>query len=87
LTFDEWHSSAPHGNAPAMNEDAQGTVSVDPKFKHTGQPTDFLLTSNPAPGFDYTKTNDAILHAGRSNPVIKVGPVMATFPHYSAKKN
>ena len=68
---------------PAMNEDVKGTVSIDPKFGHTGQPTDFLLSSNPVEGFDYTKTNDAIRHAGRDHPVILPPKVGHTYPTYS----
>ena len=38
---------------------------MNPGFGKTGKPADFLLTKNPMPGFDYTKTNDTIRHAGR----------------------
>jgi hypothetical protein len=66
-----------------MNLDTTSTASVDPKFDHSGKPTDFLLQSSPVPGFDYNKTNDTILHAGRTNPAIKAPAVVHTFPAYS----
>jgi hypothetical protein len=75
LTFAQWQG-------PKMNEDTEGTASVDPGFGKTGKPTDFLLTRNPVQGFDYTKTNDTIRHAGRSHPVIMPPQVPATFPTY-----
>ena len=61
LTFAQWQA----GN---MHEDTQGTASVNPGFGNTGKPTDFLLTKAPIAGFDYTKTNDTIRHAGRDHP-------------------
>jgi uncharacterized protein (TIGR03437 family) len=83
LTFAQWQNGTPPNGVPAaMNEDAGGIVTVDPGFGNTGQPTDFLLSANPMPGFDYTKTNDTILHAGRDKPVIMPPPVPATFPTY-----
>ncbi len=86
LTFSDWQSSkqpVEWGPAGGMNLDTKGTASVDPGFGHSGKPTDFLLRSNPVPGFDYTKTNDTILHAGRTNPVIKPPNVIHTLPAYS----
>lgn len=86
LTFADWQSNkkpVEWGPPGGMNLDTTGTASVDPKFGHTGSPKDFLLQQNPVPGFDYTKTNDTILHAGRINPVIKPAKVIHTFPAYS----
>jgi hypothetical protein len=75
LTFAQWQG-------PKMNEDTEGTASVDPGFGKTGKPADFLLTRNPVQGFDYTKTNDTIRRAGRSHPVIMPPQIPATFPTY-----
>jgi hypothetical protein len=87
LSFAQWQSASPppgtNWGPAAMDEDPGGVVTIDPKFGHTGKPTDFLLSSNLVSGFDYTKTNDTILHAGRNNPVITVPPVPETFPTYS----
>ncbi len=86
LTFADWQSNkqpVQWGPPGGMNLDTTGTASVDPGFGHTGKPTDFLLKSNPVHGFDYTKTNDTILHAGRTNPVIKPPNVIHTLPAYS----
>lgn len=85
LTFSEWQSGSPQvdGKPVPMNEDRGGTVTVDPGFRNTGQPSDYLLSSSPVPGFDYTKTNDTIHNAGRINPQITVPRVPATFPTYS----
>ncbi len=86
LTFADWQSSkqpVSWGPPGGMNLDTKGTASVDPGFGHTGKPADFLLKSNPVAGFDYTKTNDTILHAGRTNPVIKPPNVIHTLPAYS----
>ena len=74
LSFRQWQEKG---------EDVSSTVSVDPGFGHSGQPTDFLLTKNPMPGFDFTKTNDTIHNAGRSHPVITAPVVPATFPTYT----
>ena len=65
-----------------MNEDAEGTVTVDPGFGSTGLPTDFLLSKSPMPGFDDTQTNDTINTAGRTNPSIYPPAVPPTFPTY-----
>jgi hypothetical protein len=86
LTFSDWQSSkqpAEWGPPGGMNLDTTGTASVDPKFGHTGKPTDFLLQASPVRGFDYTKTNDTIMHAGRTNPAIKPPTVIHTLPAYS----
>jgi hypothetical protein len=56
---------------------------VNPGFGNTGKPSDFLLTKNPVAGFDYTKTNDTIRHAGREHPVIQPPEVPPTFPTYT----
>jgi hypothetical protein len=65
-----------------MKEDPQGTASVNPGFGNSGQASDFLLSSSPIAGFDYTLTDDTINNAGRSNPVITAPTVPATFPTY-----
>jgi hypothetical protein len=76
LTFAAWQGAK-------MNEDTSGTASVDPGFGRTGKSTDYMLTKNPMPGFDYTKTNDTILHAGRTHPVIVPPLVPATLPSWT----
>jgi hypothetical protein len=87
LTFSQWQGGQPPNGIPAsMGEDVAGTVTVDPHFGNTGQPSDYLLSSNLVPGFDYTKTNDTILHAGRNNPVIVPPTVPDTFPTYHFTK-
>jgi hypothetical protein len=77
LTFSQWQ------NGTAMHEDAGGTATVNAGFGNTGQPADLLLTKNPVAGFDYTKTNDTIRHAGRDHPVIHPPKVAHTFPTYT----
>jgi hypothetical protein len=74
LSFSQWQ---------AMKEDVAGTASTDPGFGKTHQPKDYLLSKSPVAGFDFSKTNDAIQHAGRSHPVIMPPRVTATFPTYS----
>jgi hypothetical protein len=90
LTFSQWQSSAPPattwGPSGGMNEDKGSTVTVNPGFGSTGAASDFMLSTNPVAGFDYTKTNDTILHAGRNNPVIDPPVVPATFPTYTYQK-
>jgi len=83
--FPTWQSGHPlvHGKPLAMNEDPEGSVSVDPGFGHTGLPTDFLLSHSPVSGFDYLQTNQTIKHAGRTNPVMKPPIVPATLPTYT----
>jgi hypothetical protein len=76
LTFAQWQA----GN---MQEDTTGTAFVNPGFGKTGKPTDFILSKNPVPGFDYTKTNDTIRNAGRDHPVIHPTKVPHTFPTYT----
>jgi hypothetical protein len=86
LTFSEWQSSqqpVSWGPPGGMNLDTAGTVSVNPNFGNTRKPTDFLLSRNPMPGFDYTKTNDTIRNAGRENPGIMPPAVPHTYPTYS----
>ncbi len=83
LTFSQWQGEKPPNGIPgAMHEDTEGTASVNPGFRNSGNPDDFLLTKNPMSGFDYTKTNDTVRHAGRENPVIKPPQVPHTFPTY-----
>jgi hypothetical protein len=65
-----------------MNEDEEGTVTVDPGFGNTGLPTDFLLSKSPVAGFDYTETNSTITTAGRTNHLLRPPQVQATFPTY-----
>jgi hypothetical protein len=69
-----------------VGEDTAGTVTANPGFGTSGQPSDFLLTANPIAGFDFTRTNDTILHAGRNHPVIMPPVVPATFPTYHYTK-
>ena len=66
-----------------MNEDAGGAVTVNPGFGNSGLAVDYMLSSSPVAGFDFSKTNDTILHAGRKNPVIMPPVVPATYPTYS----
>ena len=66
-----------------MKEDAGGTVNVNPGFGNSGLPTDYMLSASPVAGFDFSKTNDTILHAGRKNPVIMPPAVPATYPTYT----
>jgi len=42
-----------------------------------------MLAASPVAGFNISKSNDTILHAGRSNPVIVPPSVGATFPTYA----
>jgi len=89
MDFTGWQSDRrPAGWGPpgGMNLDTTGTATVDPGFGHTGQPSDYLLTKNPVAGFDYTKTNDTIRHAGRNHPAIMPPPVPPTLPSYSYKE-
>ncbi len=82
--FPTWQNGHPlvNGEHLAMNEDLEGTVTVDPGFGNTGLPTDFLLTRSPVAGFDYIQTNETIRHAGRTNPLIQPAIVPNTFPTY-----
>ena len=81
-----------NGTAPplpvAMNEDAGGTVAVNPQtinptFGNSNSPTDYLLNSAPLPGFNNAATNDTINNAGQTNPSPSPGIVPATFPTYN----
>jgi hypothetical protein len=84
MTFAQWQDGAPPNGIPAaMNEDTKGTASVNPGFGNSGKPTDFLLSKNPVAGFDYTRTNDTIRHAGRDHPLIHPPKVAHTFPTYT----
>jgi hypothetical protein len=84
LSLKEWQGSSTRlGTAPSMGEDVSSTVNVNPGFGNSGQPSDFLLSKNPMPGFDFTKTNDTIHNAGRNHPVIMPPTVPATFPTYN----
>jgi hypothetical protein len=86
LTFSDWQSSkqpVSWGPPGGMNEDTQGTATVDPGFGHTGMPADFLLKNNPVAGFDFRKTNDTIVHAGRVGPSLSIPAVPQTMPTYS----
>ena len=82
LNFLDWQSSSSFGTAPSMNEDVTGTVSVNPGFGNTGEPSDYLLSSTPIVGFDYNKTNDTINNAGRTDRSETPAPVPPTFPTY-----
>jgi hypothetical protein len=80
--FPTWQSGHPvvDGHPLPMNEDPEGTVSVDPGFGHTGLATDFLLSRSPISGFDYTQTNNTIKTAGSG--LNKPPQVSPTFPTY-----
>jgi hypothetical protein len=84
LDFPTWQNGHPlvKGKSLTMNEDEEGTVTVDPGFGNTGLPTDFLLSKSPVAGFDYTETNSTITTAGRTNPLLRPPQVPATFPTY-----
>jgi hypothetical protein len=84
LTFSQWQNSSPlvDGQPLPIREDVQGTANVNPGFGNSGEATDFLLSSTPIAGFDYTQTNDTIHNAGRVNPVITPPNVPDTFPTY-----
>jgi len=84
LTFSQWQTGTPlvNGKPLPMKEDPQGTASVNPGFGNSGQASDFLLSSSPIAGFDYTLTDDTINSAGRSNPAITPPTVPGTFPTY-----
>ena len=89
LTFSQWQTGSPlvNGKPLSMSEDLQGTASVNPGFGNTGQASDFLLTSSPITGFDYTLTDDTVNNAGRNNPVIMPPVVSGTYPTYSYSSN
>ena len=82
--FPTWQTGHPmvHGKPLPMNEDPEGTVTVDPGFGNSGLPTDFLLTKSPVSGFDYSQTNNTIKTAGRTNPLFKPPQAPPTFPTY-----
>ncbi len=82
--FPTWQGGHPmvDGQPLALNEDQEGTVSVDPGFGKTGLPADFLLAKSPVSGFDFTQTNNTIRTAGRTNPLITPPQVPPTFPTY-----
>jgi hypothetical protein len=88
LTFSQWQTGSPlvNGKPLAMKEDLQGTAKVNPGFGNSGEASDFLLSSTPIAGFDYTLTNDTINNAGRNNPVLMPPTVPATFPTYNYAK-
>jgi hypothetical protein len=65
-----------------MNEDEEGTVTVDPGFDNTGLPSDYLLSKSPVNGFDNNETNSTINNAGRTNPALTAPTVPPTFPTY-----
>jgi hypothetical protein len=85
LTFSQWQTGSPlvNGTPLPMKEDLVGTASVNPGFGNTGQASDFLLSSSPIAGFDYTLTDDTINNAGRNNPVIMPPVVSNTMPTYT----
>ena len=84
LDFPTWRTGHPlvNGKSLSMNEDEEGTVTVDPGFGNTGLPTDFLLSKSPVAGFDYTQTNSTITTAGRTSHVLRPPQVPGTFPTY-----
>ncbi len=80
-----WQNGMPlvNGKPLPMNEDPGGTVTFNPNFGNTGNPSDYLLSSPPPiSGFDYTQTNDTINHAGRTSGA-NPGKVPPTFPTYA----
>ncbi|HXM61830.1 MAG TPA: right-handed parallel beta-helix repeat-containing protein [Terriglobales bacterium] len=82
--FPVWQNGHPlvKGKPIAMDEDAEGTVTVNPGFGHSGSATDFLLSKSPVTGFDFAETNSTIKTAGRINPWIHPPAVPPTFPTY-----
>jgi hypothetical protein len=84
IDFPTWQKGHPmvKGQPLSMNEDEEGSVTVDPGFGNTGRPTDYLLSKSPVEGFDYTQTNSTINTAGRTNPGLTAPTVPATFPTY-----
>ena len=82
--FPTWQTGHPlvHESPLPMNEDLEGTVTVDPGFGNTGLPSDFLLSKSPVAGFDYSQTNNTIRTAGRMDPRIQPPQVPPTFPTY-----
>ena len=82
--FPTWQNGHPlvHKKPLTMNEDPEGTVTVDPGFGQTGLPTDFLLSMSPVSGFDNSQTNNTIKTAGRTNPLFNPPQVLPTFPTY-----
>jgi hypothetical protein len=85
LSFTQWQTGSPlvNGSPLKLNEDAGGTVSVNPGFGNSGLASDYMLSSSPVTGFDFSKTNDTILHAGRNNAVIMLPAVPETYPTYT----
>lgn len=89
LTFDQpkhgaktWQYGKPPSTPVVMNEDPGSTVTWNPKFGTSGKPSDYLLSNSPPiRGFDISKTNDTIRHAGRTSGAPPVS-VPATFPTY-----
>jgi hypothetical protein len=78
-----WQAGAPPGAPVAMNEDAGGTCSWDPRFGTTGNPGDYLLASGPPTQFNPAFTNDTIDNAGRTAGPHSLAAVPATFPTYT----
>jgi uncharacterized protein (TIGR03437 family) len=85
LTFSEWQSGQPlvNGKPLSMIEDLGGTATVNPGFGTSGLAADYQLSSSPVAGFSNTNTNDTILQAGRSSPVIVAPTVPETYPTYT----
>ena len=85
FTFAQWQNSDPviNGVHIKLSQDNGGTASVNPGFRNTGQPSDFLLSQSPLTGFNIQETNSTILNAGRNNPLIEVPPVLETYPTYT----
>jgi hypothetical protein len=66
-----------------MKEDVAGTTTVNPGFGNSGLPADYILSASPLAGFSFVNTNDTILLAGRSSPVIVPPTVPQTYPTYA----
>jgi uncharacterized protein (TIGR03437 family) len=85
MGFSQWQSSSPalNGKPFQMKEDVAGTTTVNPGFGNSGLPADYILSASPLAGFSFVNTNDTILLAGRSSPVIVPPTVPQTYPTYA----
>ena len=65
-----------------MNEDPLGVCNYNPSFGTTGNPSDYVLVSQPPIPFNISQTNSTINTAGRTSGAT-LSTVPATFPTYS----
>jgi hypothetical protein len=72
----------PPGTPVPMSEDPMGVCNYNPSFGTTGNPSDYLLSSQPPIPFNITQTNDTINLAGRTSGA-SLSAVPATFPTYT----